>query len=424
MVSNDKRKDEVQNSNPSVFDKQLDTAFNLEDAKQRFVNRVQNGIDRDFFWLENYSIGDRDEYRSERYSNVLEQVANRLGLRYDFKDNFSDYHRGHQDFRQFLRALEELFDAVSNYIPYRQPILESIIESAIAESEIDLGIEWREGTFLLEEKQEHATSRFSRASIIEALSRLDVLTHAEIDRLLLRYGLEKVAPASLGSKATRSNTLMEYLIAHPDEKGPLGSNMTFEFIEQIIEILHPRFGAYIDEPYPEELINTLRQDGYVIEEGKLKSSLPEHVQLAGQANQLDSLLSKYGFNTAKGHLEQARNAHTRGEWAAANAQLRSFTESLFDSIAEKLAGNNTSLPPGSFQKREFLARMDPPFILTNLNEWEFSGKGGFLQGLWNRLHPEGSHPGLSDEEDSTFRLHIVLLVASHYLKRFDHRIGN
>lgn len=422
MVNNDSEKDEEQNS--SAFHKRFDTTLNLEDAKQGFVNRVQNGIDRDLFWLENYYIGDRDEYRSERYSNVLEQVANRLGLRYDFKDNFSDYYRGHQDFHQFLRALEELFDAVSKYMPNRQPVLESIIESAIVESEIDLGIEWREGTFLPTEKQKHTTSRFSRASIIETLSHLDALTHAEIDRLLLRYGLEEVAPASLGSKTDRLNTLMEYLITHPNEKGPLGSNMAFELIEQIIGILHRRFGAVIDGTYPEELVNTLQQDGYVIEEGKLKSSLPEDVQLVEQANQLDFLISKYGFNTAKGHLEQARNAHARSEWASANAQLRSFMESLFDSIAEKLAGVNASLPPGSFQKRELLARMDPPFLLTNLNEWEFSRKGGFLQGLWNRLHPEGSHPGLSDEEDSTFRLHIVLLVASHYLKRLDHRIGN
>jgi hypothetical protein len=421
VVNNDREKDEEQNSSP--FHKRFDTELNLEDAKLGFVNRVQNGIDRDFFWLENYSIGDRDEYRSEQYGNVLEQVANRLGLRYDFNDNFSNYYRGHQDFHQFLRALEELFDAIGRYMPNRQMVLGSIIESAIVESEIDLGIEWRDGKFLPTEKQVHSKSRFSRASIIEALSHLDTLTHAEIDRLLLRYSLEKVAPDSLGSKTARLNTLMEYLITHPHEKGPLGSNLAFELIEQIIGMLYRRFGAVLDGAYPEELVNTLKQDGYTVEEGKLKSSLPGDVQLVEQANQLDLLLSKYDFDTAKGHLEQARNAHARGEWAAANAQLRSFTESLFDSIAEKLAGINASLPASSYQKREFLARMNPPFLFTNLNEWDLSGKGGFIQGLLNRLHPQGSHPGLSDEEDSTFRLHIVLLAASHYLKRFDRRIS-
>jgi len=51
-------------------------------------------------------------------------------------------------------------------------------------------------------------------------------------------------------------------------------------------------------------------------------------------------------------------------------------------------------------------------------------KGAFLQGLWKRLHPQGSHPGLSDEEDSTFRLHLMILTASYYLKRLDSRTGN
>jgi hypothetical protein len=264
---------------------------------------------------------------------------------------------------------------------------------------------------------------FSRASIIEALTNLDALTHAELDRLLLRYGLEEIAPATLGSKMTRLNTLMEYLITHPNEQGPSGSNMTFELIEHIVRMLHDRSGAFMVGSYPQALVNTLKQDGYIIEEAKLRSSLPDDVRLVEQANQLDSLLGKYGFDTAKGHLEQARNAHTRGEWAAANAQLRSFTESLFDSIADRLAGNSASLPSTSFQKREFLARTDPPFLLASLNEWELGGRGGFLQGMWNRLHPEGSHPGLSDEEDSTFRLHIVLLVATHYLRRLDRRIG-
>jgi hypothetical protein len=36
-----------------------------------------------------------------------------------------------------------------------------------------------------------------------------------------------------------------------------------------------------------------------------------------------------------------------------------------------------------------------------------------------RLNPEGSHPGLSDDEDCSFRLNIVLLTASLLLRRYD-----
>ena len=35
----------------------------------------------------------------------------------------------------------------------------------------------------------------------------------------------------------------------------------------------------------------------------------------------------------------------------------------------------------------------------------------------SRSHPSGSHPGLSDEDDCTFRLHLVLLVSRLLLQR-------
>jgi hypothetical protein len=148
--------------------------------------------------------------------------------------------------------------------------------------------------------------------------------------------------------------------------------------------------------------------------------LPENIQLTEKENELDLLLGKFGFATAKGHLEQAISAHTRSDWASANAQLRSFIESLFGSIAKRLTDDKKWLSLSGYQKScEFLAKLNPPFLLSTLNEWVVSGKGGFLQGFWRRLHPQGSHPGLSDEEDSTFRLHLVILTASYYLKRLD-----
>ncbi|MCK4240747.1 MAG: hypothetical protein KAX30_03930 [Candidatus Atribacteria bacterium] len=241
----------------------------------------------------------------------------------------------------------------------------------------------------------------------------------------MKFGLEKIAPQRLGSKASRLNALMKYLIDNPDEKGPSGANLTFEIIEEAIARRSSDFSfglsaRPIDERLP-KLINSLKRDGYVITNGRLKTMLPEDIQLVEKENELNSLLDKFGFTTAKGHLEQAISAHTRSDWASANAQLRTFTESLFNSIAEKLANNKTTLPQPGHQRREFLAKLNPPFLLSTLNEWEISGKGGFLQGLWRRLNPQGSHPGLSDEEDSTFRLHLVILTASHYIRRLDNR---
>ncbi len=263
-------------------------------------------------------------------------------------------------------------------------------------------------------------AQFSRITTIEAIGSLDYLPHAEIGRLLLKFGLEEVASKNLGSKTSRLNALIKYLIDNPDKKGPFGGNLNFELIEELIE---RRLSDYptpsIEEQLP-ELVNSLKRDGYLIRDGRLKTALPENIQLTEKENELDLLLEKFGFATAKGHLEQAISAHTRSDWASANAQLRSFMESLFDSIAKRLTDDKKGLPLSGYQKScELLAKLNPPFLLSTLNEWVASGKGGFLQGLWRRLHPQGSHPGLSDEEDSTFRLHLVILTASYYLKRLD-----
>lgn len=37
------------------------------------------------------------------------------------------------------------------------------------------------------------------------------------------------------------------------------------------------------------------------------------------------------------------------------------------------------------------------------------------------LHTEGAHPGLSDEDHSTFRLHIVLVTARIFLRRLQYQ---
>lgn len=271
-------------------------------------------------------------------------------------------------------------------------------------------------------------THFSRPTIVEAFSILDgYYSHPIIDRFLLRFGLEDIAPKSLGAKRDRVNALLHYLVNHTEEPGPFGSNLIFEMIETIIEYISPPPNPPGNVVYPPletnypRLINSLKRDGFIVENGKLVTMLPDVIDLPEKEDELNSLLDKFQFDISKGHLKQAISAHTRGDWASANAQLRSFIESLFNSIAEKIHGNST-LPPSSHNKREFLASEKPQFFLTGLNEWEIGNNGGFVQGFWRRLHPEGSHPGLSDEEDSTFRLHLVILTASHYIRRLNNMV--
>jgi hypothetical protein len=137
-------------------------------------------------------------------------------------------------------------------------------------------------------------------------------------------------------------------------------------------------------------------------------------------NETTRLLQKHGFETAKGHLDQALDAHGRGDWAAANSQIRTYFDALLDNIAEKLDASAASL--GSGQPRR--ARLGAlGFLARHLHEWDDDGRG-FINGLVRRLHPDGAHPGLSDEEDSTFRLHVVLITGRLLLTRFDRRVDS
>lgn len=131
------------------------------------------------------------------------------------------------------------------------------------------------------------------------------------------------------------------------------------------------------------------------------------------------LMSKYGLTTPKGHLQHALDAHARGNWAAANGQIRTFFDALLDAIAEGVYASAATLATGHPRRAKLASH---GFLSIPLNEWDNDGKG-YINGLVRRLHPAGPHPGLSDEDDSTFRLHTVLLTTTLLLRRLDKMIN-
>jgi hypothetical protein len=207
---------------------------------------------------------------------------------------------------------------------------------------------------------------FSRKTLIELVNALNFQTHDEVERFGLEFNIEEEITGKWVKE--KETSIVKYLASNPEAVGPNGSNMAIEIIEYAIKN-HRRF-----EPFEEihsDLAHSLEKDGYEFTSSGIRKKLPREFPVVEQENQLISLLDKFGFSTAKGHYEQAIAAHSRGEWASANAQLRTFVESF-----------------------------------------------------WKRLHPEGSHPGLSEQSDSTFRLHLVILVIHHFLTRLELKYSN
>jgi hypothetical protein len=137
------------NNEPLIpfFHQRFNLSIDLDDVKIAFVNRIENQLDIKFIWLENYYFADSDQYRTENWVSIFTYIAHKMGIRYRYDDLFSGYHRGALDFHLFLRLVEALYEALGKFISSRQKELEGIIESAIEQSEIDLGILWRNGAF-------------------------------------------------------------------------------------------------------------------------------------------------------------------------------------------------------------------------------------------------------------------------------------
>jgi hypothetical protein len=268
-------------------------------------------------------------------------------------------------------------------------------------------------------------AQFSRRTILAATDLLPALTHAEIDRFALEHGLERIFVGN--SKVDRVNTLARYLIDHPEELNEDGGNLTDGIVTLLTEgAIGRSVGGYpsymfdlniFQERFP-ALNRALERDGFTVEDGLLRRTLPQNLDLPKADDEVHVLLDRHHLVVPKRHLDQGIAAHVRGDWAAANAQFRTFVESLLDEIAGKAPAPPGGYPATGHPRRQFLAQTTPPFFIARLNEWSNDGKG-FYEGFFRRLHPEGSHPGLSDEEDSTFRFHLVLLVGRHLLRRLD-----
>jgi hypothetical protein len=262
---------------------------------------------------------------------------------------------------------------------------------------------------------------FSRRTILAALDTFENMSHSEIDRYLLDYGLENVAPAEAGNKQKRATLVAAYLFKDPERRDEDGRNLVDTIVQERVQraISACSYGGFNFETFQKHyaaIHRGLERDGFTIEDGQLRRALPDVLDLPKADDEVHALLHAYNLTTPRGHLDQAISAHSRGDWAAANAQFRPFVESLFDEIAEQLNRGVAGLPPPGHPRRQWLANTNPPFFIAALNEWSNDGKG-FVEGFYRRLHPAGAHPGLSDEDDSTFRLHLVLLVARLLLRR-------
>jgi hypothetical protein len=265
---------------------------------------------------------------------------------------------------------------------------------------------------------------FTRPTIVAANELLAqaARTHTEINKLVLRLGLEAEIDdgTSLGIEK-KCDRLGRIVLARAGEViATVDGSFTLAeaFVREVLAFAPDEPGNTRQNAF----IRGLSRDGYVVVRGDwgqpptLRIALPEEVELPKTDDEVRNLLKHFQFGVAASHLEQAIEAHTRGDWAAANAQLRTFLEGLFDDIARHVDVVRGNALPTSENRRAMLAEPAIGFLAVDRNEWTQDGKN-YINGLFKMLHTDGSHPGLSDEDHCTFRLHIVLVTARTFLRR-------
>jgi hypothetical protein len=261
---------------------------------------------------------------------------------------------------------------------------------------------------------------FTRPTLVAAVELLEQHSQARFNQMVFRLGLEDEVPSSTGISVANKCALLGRIVVQRAENvfETLDGSMTLgeAVIRQAAQLAQPES----DHPLQTAFARGVARDGYVLvwdENGRnpsLRAALPEEIQLPQSDDEVHELLKQFQFATPLGHLDQAIEAHTRGDWAAANGQLRTFLESLFDDIARKVRPQEAAQRPSSENRRALLG--DIGFLASDRNEWTTDGKN-YINGLFKMLHTEGSHPGLSDEDHSTFRLHVVLVTARTFLRR-------
>jgi len=261
---------------------------------------------------------------------------------------------------------------------------------------------------------------FTRPTLIAAVELLEGHSQARFNQMVLRLGLEdKIGSGTAVSVAKKCDMLGRIVVRNSDQLlDTLEGSMPLE--EAVVREAVQLLSAEPSLPGEIALSRGLARDGYVVgfddygRNPKLRTALPGEIRLPETDDEVHQLLKSYQFVTPLGHLDQAVEAHTRGDWAACNSQLRTFLESLFDDIARNIRPKEAAQKPTSENRRALLA--DVSFLAVDRNEWTADGKN-YINGLFKMLHTEGSHPGLSDEDHSTFRMHVVLVTARTFLRR-------
>jgi hypothetical protein len=227
----------------------------------------------------------------------------------------------------------------------------------------------------------------------------------EVGTLFLKADVDQWEPEGAANKLARAVKLLKNLRADNSKDANAGA------LELARIMLAGGKAAPTSYPRREPALwwaplrDALAADGWEFDESgdRLVPTVPA-VRVTEEVPWIEDDLTRRGWTTAAGHYRQAIDAFASGNWASANSQLRAFFEDL--------VGNAGGLPLGGGT-----GQVQKAFDALQAANKLVDGESQFGKDLWKLLHPHGSHPGLSDQDESRFRLLALTGYARYLLKR-------
>lgn len=249
---------------------------------------------------------------------------------------------------------------------------------------------------------EFALSSRSIGSLAEAIAAGNTAT--TMGTLFLKADVERWEPESAANKLDQAVKLLKILRAVNSKETNAGA---LELARLMLAWGKNDPKSFKREPadWWAPLRDALAADGWEFDEtdDRLVPTVPA-LQVTDEVTWIETNLEHRGWQTAAGHYRQAIDAFASGNWASANSQLRAFFEDFVRQAGGLPSGGGT----GQVQKA-----FDALQAANKLVE----GEQQFGKDLWKLLHAHGSHPGLSDQDESRFRLLALTGYARYLLSR-------
>lgn len=245
----------------------------------------------------------------------------------------------------------------------------------------------------------------------------DCLTDNDMQSLALLVGHSESQIFPLIGRREQVQKLFKYLSCARQEGR---KELVFSAVEYIWTQVEERMDDMSVIRSTTVLRRVMAVEGYEFANFQLIKSAPAAIMQSDLHDRITQMLGDCGFIVTRGHYQQSINAFVRGEWESANAQIRSFCESLVMELLDATPNTNGPAPPDFVGRCNRLATLSSPLLYESLGEVSaLSTERGksFVGGLWKRLHASGSHPGQSDMADSQFRLSLVSVFARLLLDR-------